>query len=420
MDRDASDADQVAPPAPAAPRGPRPLGVLVVCSIVIALLTLAALYVSGVLSVRATGPMGAFGDQAPPRIWFEQYTAVTKFKLSADSESTGDMPAAAIVTKATLEHDLGGSEAVREVAEELELLSGLPRRADGTLTVEGLSRSDEIVSDIRQGIRARHNGEIVTLGVTSRDADLATRITNLLVTNYVNRTSERVVSKLRAMRDFSLKQTNDCQSRLNDLHKARLDYESRYGQGMPNSPAALRGRTETLTDRLDALRIREETTRIELKKLKNLLKSDRGDASGALRTRVVALEAQLEVTTAEKARAKERIDSLTRQVSDLPPIRLEHLATLGKIKKDQQELDTWRQRYKAAQLELATETARKRTQLMSVQRAEHPTRPDPLLDFRGRAASMLVIAPATGLFGGVLLALLSLRRRRPRRRDTDP
>lgn len=80
---------------------------------------------------------------------------------------------------------------------------------------------------------------------------------------------------------------------------------------------------------------------------------------------------------------------------------------MEKIAKEEDELNTWKRRYTAVQMDLAAEVAKRRTHLSTVQVAEEPAGADPLLDTRGGPFTAAVAAVAMALLGGIAMVLLA-------------
>jgi len=371
------------------------------------LLTFAAVLAWG----RLAEPTLGGSDCAPPRIWLEQYTATTVFEGSRDAVGSEGKSSDVWGTREAVEHELAGFGAVALVAEELKLLEGLPRDADWQLTPEGYLARKGIVEEYRKGIRIRwgasaRGGEVVTLSVTCRDQTIARRVPDLLVTNYINLLSTQIVDRLVASRDFCRKQVNDSKMRRKELQKEKLDFETEHVDAMPDSPRGLNERIGKLSEHDDALRMREETARVELAKIKGLLKDAVPPDTAVLNARIAALEAQIDVTGKERTRIAKRIDPLVKLMKNFTPIRMEYMWIVEKITKEEAELDKWTQRFNGIQMDLAAEVAKKRTHLRTVQSAEEPTDPDPLLDIRGGAVTTTVGVLAMALFGGLALLLV--------------
>lgn len=207
--------------------------------------------------------------------WPVKYTGVAKFQRGTDEASQRSGAESFENIKKTLEHDLAGLKAVEVVAEDLKLFEGLPRDTEGELTHAGQMAKQEIVRGLRQSISISwdvksDNVDLVTVKVTNSDAKLAQKIPNLLVNKYVDRTGEIIVSRLQTSRDFLAKRVDECNVRLAALRNKKIDFEKAHADAMPDSPGAIQSRIQAISDDIEALRIRRDTAKGTLDRLKNL------------------------------------------------------------------------------------------------------------------------------------------------------
>ena len=506
-------------------RGVRPMSMFLVGWGVTAVVAMAGMY----LAVGALGGPDALegletSDEANlPWNWSSRYTGETKFARRTDVasvDSRGGSTESFENIKLTLEHDLMGLNAVAQVAEELKLFEGLPRDADGELTRVGTMAKQEIVKELREQIKVMwdvktKDVDLVTVSVTHDDRKLARDIPDLLVTNYINKISQQIVARLTASRDFLLKRVNDCDLRLMELNKQRLDFETLHADAMPDDPGALQERIRKIEADIETLRIGEDTARSKLQRLLDLLNAPtsrpaeptdkrpttpqaglvvkevvmganpelarlreqlrkltddleaeramkKADAPSvtalqkkiaqvweqlartpgevvlqrvyvpapprtiprntiALQAQIAAAKSELEIATQEKTRLEKDLKPLLKLSKNFAPIRQEYTAIIDKIKKEEQELNTWRSRYTGVQMDLAAEVAKRRTHLSAVQAAEEKARPDtlPLAEVAeaNPLAALVALAIMVGFVGGVVLAILTaLMNRRAVRR----
>ena len=401
--------------------------------------------------------------------WPLKYTGLTKFQRRTDVAGQGGKGGTTESfenIKLTLEHDLMGRNAVALVAEELKLFEGLPRDADGELTRVGVMAKQEIVAKLRRDIQITwevktRDVDLVAVRVRHADRRLARDIPDLLVTNYINKISQQIVARLTASRDFLLKRVNDCNLRLMELNKQRLDFETLHADAMPDDPGALQERIRKIEANIETLRISEDTARSKLQRLLGLLNAPTSRPSGrvttqpvmmtvkrpnpewqrldgkvrelreslaaqrigktakhptiialqdqikllekristvekevdvevpvptvaprdiprntiALQAQIAAAKSELEIATQEKTRLEKDLKPLLKLSKNFAPIRQEYTAIIDKIKKEEQELNTWRSRYTGVQMDLAAEVAKRRTPLSAVQAAEEQDKP---------------------------------------------
>jgi len=252
--------------------------------------------------------------------WPLKYTASTKFKRRTDVAGQtvhGPDTESFEKMKLTLDLDLKGRSAVEEVAEDLKLFVGLPHDADGQLTREGQMRKQAIVEDLRSRITITWDVktkevDLITVSVTDANPRLAQKIPDKLVTNYIDRISQRIKGRLKASHDFLEKQVEGCEARLRDLQKERLDFEARHADAMPNTPGALEERIQTISGDIERLSIRQDTARSSLARFKELLVP-----SPKATTRPASVKKKIKRPNPEWVRLEEQLRLLNEQLETL-------------------------------------------------------------------------------------------------------
>ena len=176
----------------------------------------------------------------PPR----RYTAEAKFERRSDAATAnepGYMKADAEARKLTLEYELVGLAAMTQAAEDEGLTKGLPHGPDGQLTAEGAMARQELVNALVAGTRVRWDArsepvDLVAVTFTHDDPDVAARIPNTLVRNYIYRTGETIKRNLEDSRDFLRKQIAECVVRLDAQVRNRQEFEVQYQDVRPQDP----------------------------------------------------------------------------------------------------------------------------------------------------------------------------------------
>ena len=434
----------------------RPFSVFLVGWAVIGALSMVAMYVAVVTLASPELLESRPGAAGGTWLWSAQYTGETKFGRRIDAAATGQSNGAESfeALRLTLQHDLAGRHAVRQVAEELKLLEGLPHDEEGGLTREGQMARNAIVRDLMARITITwevqsRNIDLVAVRVTHPNAKLAKLIPDALVTNYINRVSERTVMRLANSRDFLKEQVRWCRQRVNDAAMMKAKFETAHADAMPSNPGALNERINKITSEIEALRIREETAKLTLSRLNELRPTSQptsrptsrparrptlqpetrptGEPNlvlkqvimgpnpelGRLKDQLRRLKQEVESVTREIRRLRKRLEPLLALMKNFARIRQDYTTLVETLKKERQELDSWEKRYTAVQMDLQAEVAKRRTHLHVVQAAEEPEHPDtlPLVAF------MATVAVAIGAIGGIILALLArlLNRRSARR-----
>jgi uncharacterized protein involved in exopolysaccharide biosynthesis len=193
-----------------------------------------------------------------------KYTGTTKFERRTDAAvagtETGTAASASFSTfKLTLRHDLTGYNAVRQIAEELGLTEGLPHDLEGHLTPAGARAKMMLVNQLRRRVRVRWmvgsaKVDLIAISMTDSDPELARRVPDALVKNYINNVSERIKERLTSSRDFLDKQLRESERRLSEINRRRIRFETDNRGKMFSSPGELQDRIQQIVTDLHTLR----------------------------------------------------------------------------------------------------------------------------------------------------------------------
>jgi len=219
--------------------------------------------------------------------YFEKkYTGTAKFERRADAAAQEPRPGRGAESfeaiKLTLEHELAGRTAVERAIDELGLTKGLPRTDDGQLTVKGTMAKQELVKRLREAVKVdwevrSEQVDLVSVSFTHEKPELAQKLPNTLVRNYINRVSENIVERLGASRDFLQKQVADIEERLASATKRRIDFEAEHGGMLPETPGALQEKMREISADIDTVRRQHVTARQKLERFKALAKKVQTD-----------------------------------------------------------------------------------------------------------------------------------------------
>jgi len=435
MSRGRGETEGAAPPA-RQPFKYHPLGLFLLGWIVTTALALGVLYVAGGSPRVKTAP--AAGPAAGPRV---RYSATATFALR--------QPADAL---AKLRDDLAGPDAVAKLPEDLELPGAAPRGADTRPAPAGGARRRRLVERLMDGITVDRQADLVSVTATHSDPATAQRIANTLVTNYIHRVSDRILSRLEADGQYMTARIAECEARLGALSKARRALEARRADARFDNLDGVKKHVGVLSAGILALQVRQAAAEANVAMLTRRLKPVMrpNPERARLVKQVVDAEKKLKIEHKGKTdrhpkivSLKARIDSLARRISEMPeqvrvpseserrallarkaaaeadlaavtddkeqlekrrePLEklLESFEQLGRqeaevaenIAKEQDQSDTWAKRRQAVQADRATELARRRKHLSTVQAAAKPAEPDPV-EPAEKPAAPLVEKPA--------------------------
>jgi len=214
--------------------------------------------------------------------WPLKYTAIAKFERRSDPASEDLIRGKSEsfdALKMTLQHELVGTNAVEAATEELEkkrLLPALPRGQDGKLTAEGKMLRQELVRNLSADLKVifevrAQEVDLVSVSFTDPDPRLAQELTNTVITNYINRISEQIVTNLTASRDFLKTKVDEANTRFSELTRKRIDFETKYAGMLPDSPGALQQEIQRLTTDMDTVRRQQGLAKQKLDQIKIIL-----------------------------------------------------------------------------------------------------------------------------------------------------
>jgi len=207
-----------------------------------------------------------------------QYTGTAKFMRRVDPASehlTGARSESFASRKLTLRNDIAGRRAVERVVEELGMTRGLPRSEDGLLTEEGERARRRIVESVQDKIGVEwevqsDQVDLIVITYSSPDPELAQKIPNAVVHNYISWVSAKIVDNLRDSKEFLEKQVERCRRQLDVANAELLKFESENAGMMPSSPHVLQEQIMRITADLDVLRRQKTLAKKQLEQLKQL------------------------------------------------------------------------------------------------------------------------------------------------------
>jgi len=158
-----------------------------------------------------------------------------------------------------LPRDLAGYPAVKKAVEKLGLEKGLPRGSDGTLTLAGKIAKDELVRKLMKGIKVEPDVEseamdLISVKFTDTDPVLAKQIPDVLVKNYIDRTSQQIIERLSIQRGFFDEKVKGTATELTRLDTKKVQFEIEHADMMPDNPGMFQERIQQIGTDIDTLR----------------------------------------------------------------------------------------------------------------------------------------------------------------------
>jgi uncharacterized protein involved in exopolysaccharide biosynthesis len=187
-----------------------------------------------------------------------KYTGETKFERRSDetNETEATRSESSEVRKLTLEYEITGFQAMLQAAEDEGLTKGLPHGPDGQLTPTGVIARQDLVKLLMQAttllwdVRSYHVDQI-TVRFTHSDPDLAERMPDALVRNYINREGEAIKRGLSDRVAFVRKQIEDCDARLSAAVEKRQEFEKKHDNVRPQDSAYVEQQIEQTEREID-------------------------------------------------------------------------------------------------------------------------------------------------------------------------
>ena len=230
----------------------------------------------------ASAALFAFATLVGACWWPLKYTATAKFERRSDAASEDLVRGKSEsfdALKMVLQQELAGTNAVEAVAEELEkkgLLPALPRGQDGKLTAAGRMVRQELVRSLMDDLKVvfevrSQEVDLVSVSFTDANPRLAQELPNTLITNYINRTSERIITNLTASRDFLQTKVDEANTRFTELTRKRIDFETKYAGMLPDNPGALQQEIQRVATDMDTIRRQQGLAKQKLDQIKIIL-----------------------------------------------------------------------------------------------------------------------------------------------------
>ena len=221
--------------------------------------------------------------------WPLKYTATGEFERRADPVSEDLVRGKSIsfdALKMTLRQELAGANAVEEAVDDLEkkgLLLAMPRSQDGRLTSEGKMLRQERVRRLMDDLKVEfevssQEVDLVSITFTDPDPQLAQQLPNTLITNYINRISEQLVTNLTASRDFLQSKVGEVNMRFVELTRKRIDFETKYAGMLPDSPGTLQQEIQQIATDVNVVRRQQALAKQRLEQVNIILGLGRSPA----------------------------------------------------------------------------------------------------------------------------------------------
>jgi uncharacterized protein involved in exopolysaccharide biosynthesis len=211
--------------------------------------------------------------------WPVKYTAMAKFERRSDPASealVGSKSESFETSKQVLQQELAGFNALDAAAEDLEkkrLLPPLPRGNDQKLTPAGKMLRQQVIRDLTDDLKVNFivrstEVDLVSVEFTDKDPLLAQALPNTLVTEYINRISEKMITNLTASVEFLQKKVDEANTRLTELTKKRTEFEKEHAGMLPENPGTLQQEVQRIDADMDRIRRQQSLAQQKLDQIK--------------------------------------------------------------------------------------------------------------------------------------------------------
>ncbi|HUT57282.1 MAG TPA: hypothetical protein VNA25_05345 [Phycisphaerae bacterium] len=276
----------------------------------------------------ASAALFAFATLVGACWWPLKYTAIAKLERRSDPASEDLVRGRSEsfdALKMTLQHELVGTNAVEAAAEELEkkgLLPALPRGQDGKLMAEGKMLRQGLVRNLSADLKVifevrSQEVDLVSVSFTDPDPRLAQELPNMLITNYINRISEQIVTNLTSSRDFLQTKVDEANTRFTELTRKRIDFETKYAGMLPDNPGALQQEIQRVTTDMDTVRRQQALAKQKLDQIKSILgRSAAPEGDGSAAESALSAERDYRDATQDLARLQDQQQQYQRSLDE--------------------------------------------------------------------------------------------------------
>lgn len=157
-----------------------------------------------------------------------------------------------------LSQDILGRTSLEQLIEDLQMTRDLPHNEEGELTQQGQQNLNDLIHELQRSIRVmpqvrtkvRDRFKIV---FTHQDRELAPRVVNKLMDNYIRKARHQLNEMLFNSKQFFEDQLTYYEDKIRTLEKEKLDYEMEHPGLLPNDPNSVEVKLKDLRDHLSDL-----------------------------------------------------------------------------------------------------------------------------------------------------------------------
>ena len=163
-----------------------------------------------------------------------QYRAEAKFQRRSDTSFDGGTEnlSAQIYERMRLmmQYSFNGRPAVEQLITDLNQTKGFPRTADGEFTTDGKLQYEDLIRQVGSRISvysqvASEQIDLVSVSFTHTDRDLAPKVVNQLVENYIRKVKSEMDDQLLEQKKFYTQEVDRFRRKVSDLESAKLRFD---------------------------------------------------------------------------------------------------------------------------------------------------------------------------------------------------
>ena len=158
-----------------------------------------------------------------------------------------------------LTEDLKGRASVEQIVDDLGLTRNMAHTPDGQLTREGQMRKLDMVKQIQSRIKVwftikSSQVDQIIVSFTHEDRELAPKLVNQLVENYIRRTRQQLDDMLLNSKSFFDHEVERYRQSMSELEAKKLRFEMDHPGLLPEDPVNNQNKLVTLRSQLEATR----------------------------------------------------------------------------------------------------------------------------------------------------------------------
>lgn len=228
-----------------------------------------------VVGVMIVVMLGSFGYE-------REYRAEAKFQrvndVALDSAGNSIIKSNIAPLRKSLAEDLAGKPALERLIEDVGLTRGLPHTADGALTLQGQQAKSDLVLKFQKRLDVKFQTESdqidqITVTFSHPSRDMAPKVANQLVENYLRETRRKLDETLLMAKAFFEKEVDRYRALVQELEAKQVQFRMNNAGLLPDDPSSVQNKLIELRSRLQHITEELEVTKGQRGKLVEWIKT---------------------------------------------------------------------------------------------------------------------------------------------------